>query len=81
MRGVEVIENPATAAVALDPIRAQLLAELAESPASARHRAHQSLRSSTWRTSHRLAPMLITSSLLGHKAQSVSTSSGSDPDR
>ncbi len=35
MRGVEVIEDPATAAVALDPIRAQLLAELAESPASA----------------------------------------------
>lgn len=35
MRGVEVIEDPATAAVALDPIRAQLLAELAASPASA----------------------------------------------
>ena len=34
MRGVEVIEDPAVAAVALDPIRAQLLAELAESPAS-----------------------------------------------
>ncbi len=35
MRGVEVIEDPAVAAIALDPIRAQLLAELAESPASA----------------------------------------------
>jgi DNA-binding transcriptional ArsR family regulator len=35
MRGVEVIEDPAIAAVALDPVRAQLLAELAEAPASA----------------------------------------------
>ncbi|MCU1373226.1 MAG: ArsR family transcriptional regulator [Actinomycetia bacterium] len=34
MHDVEVIEDPATAAVALDPIRARLLAELAE-PASA----------------------------------------------
>ncbi|MDP1792799.1 MAG: helix-turn-helix domain-containing protein [Acidimicrobiales bacterium] len=35
MRSVDVIEDPATAAVALDPIRARLLAELAASPASA----------------------------------------------
>jgi DNA-binding transcriptional ArsR family regulator len=34
MLDVEVIENPAAAAVALDPVRAQLLAELAE-PGSA----------------------------------------------
>jgi len=34
MRDVEVIEDPAAAAVALDPVRARLLAELAE-PASA----------------------------------------------
>ncbi len=34
MHDVEVIESPATAAVALDPLRARLLAELAE-PASA----------------------------------------------
>lgn len=34
MQDVEVIESPAAAAIALDPIRAQLLAELAE-PASA----------------------------------------------
>jgi len=32
---VEVIDDPKTAAVALDPIRARLLAELAASPASA----------------------------------------------
>ena len=34
MRDVEVIEDPATAAVALDPVRSRLLAELVE-PASA----------------------------------------------
>ena len=34
MLDVEVIENPAAAVVALDPVRARLLAELAE-PASA----------------------------------------------
>lgn len=35
VRDVDVIEDPATAAAALDPIRARLLAELAEAPASA----------------------------------------------
>ena len=35
MQGVEVIEDPRAAAAALDPIRARLLAELAEAPASA----------------------------------------------
>lgn len=35
VRDVDVIEDPATAAAALDPIRARLLAELADSPASA----------------------------------------------
>ncbi|MCU1377268.1 MAG: helix-turn-helix transcriptional regulator, partial [Acidimicrobiales bacterium] len=34
MHDVEVIEDPATAVVALDPVRARLLAELAE-PGSA----------------------------------------------
>lgn len=35
MRDVDVIEDPATAAVALDPVRARLLAELASAPGSA----------------------------------------------
>ena len=35
MRQVDVIENPAAAASALDPVRSQLLAELREAPASA----------------------------------------------
>lgn len=35
VRDVDVIEDPATAAAALDPIRARLLAELGDSPASA----------------------------------------------
>lgn len=35
MRGIEVIEDPGAAAVALDPIRSELLARLAEEPASA----------------------------------------------
>lgn len=35
MRGVTVIEDPKAAAAALDPVRAQLLAELAAEPASA----------------------------------------------
>lgn len=35
MRAVEVIEDPRAAAAALDPVRAQLLAELAAAPASA----------------------------------------------
>lgn len=35
MRDVDVIEDPRAAAVALDPVRARLLAELAEAPASA----------------------------------------------
>ncbi len=35
MRDVEVIEDPRVAAVALDPVRARLLAELADEPASA----------------------------------------------
>ena len=40
MRDVQVIENPAAAAVALDPVRSRLLAELAE-PASAGSLAHR----------------------------------------
>jgi DNA-binding transcriptional ArsR family regulator len=40
MRDVHVIENPAAAAVALDPVRSGLLAELAE-PASAATLAHR----------------------------------------
>jgi DNA-binding transcriptional ArsR family regulator len=40
VRDVQVIENPAAAAAALDPIRSQLLAELAE-PASAAALAHR----------------------------------------
>ena len=40
MLDVEVIENPAAAVVALDPVRARLLAELAE-PASAATLAHR----------------------------------------
>jgi DNA-binding transcriptional ArsR family regulator len=35
VRDVQVIEDPAAAGVALDPVRARLLAELAERPASA----------------------------------------------
>ena len=35
MRQVDVIEDPAAAVVALDPVRAQLLAELRQEPASA----------------------------------------------
>ena len=35
MRDVDVIEDPGAAAVALDPMRARLLAELGEAPASA----------------------------------------------
>ena len=35
VRDVDVIEDPAVAAAALDPIRARLLAELSEAPASA----------------------------------------------
>lgn len=35
MHDVQVIEDPRAAAVALDPVRSRLLAELAESPASA----------------------------------------------
>ncbi len=35
MRDVEVIEDPKAAAVALDPVRARLLAELADEPRSA----------------------------------------------
>lgn len=35
MQGVEVIENPAAAIVALEPIRSRLLAMLAQAPASA----------------------------------------------
>lgn len=35
VRDVDVIEDPAAAAAALDPIRARLLAELSEAPASA----------------------------------------------
>jgi DNA-binding transcriptional ArsR family regulator len=35
VRDVDVIEDPHAAAIALDPVRAQLLAELAEAPASA----------------------------------------------
>lgn len=35
MRDVDVIEDPAAAAAALDPVRARLLAELGEAPASA----------------------------------------------
>ena len=45
MLDVEVIEDPAAAAVALDPVRARLLAELAE-PASA---ARRWPRASGWR--------------------------------
>ena len=35
MRDVDVIEDPGAAAVALDPVRARLLAELGAAPASA----------------------------------------------